>query len=350
MANSPPTPAEMGIGILFDVVPDAVVVAEAFTGDIVLWNRGATDLFGYTPTEAVGMRLSVLVPEELRERHERGLRRFAETGTAPLVASGGAIELPALHRDGDTLWIELRLSSLPPTEVPGRFALAVIRDISDRRRAFEELAHANEALRDFLTVASHDLKSPLTAIVTATQMLAEENPGSESATLVGIVERQTEWLVRLLDDFELVARVQTGTLSPVQENVAVGEVIREVVSDDVLLKDGSDDFRVTVDPTHLRRIVGNLVQNAEKYGAPPIEVAVRREAGGVVVSVSDCGEGVAAEERSHLFEKFWRGRNARGPGSGIGLAIVRGLAAANGGTVTYEHGDRPTFSVWLRPA
>lgn len=340
----------MGIGILFDVVPDAVVVAEARSGDIVLWNRGATDLFGYTPPEAVGMPLLVLVPEELRERHERGLRRFAETGTAPLVESGGAVELPALHRDGDTLWIELRLSSLPRTEVPGRFVLAVIRDVSERRRAFEELARANEALRDFLTVASHDLKSPLTAIVTATQMLAEENPGGDSSTLLGIVERQTEWLVRLLDDFEVVARVQTGTLEPAQENVDLGEVIREVVGGDVLLMEDPDGLRVAVDRTHLRRIVGNLVQNAEKYGAPPIEVAVRREAGGVILSVSDSGEGVAVEDRPHLFEKFWRGLNARGPGSGIGLAIVRGLAVANGGTVTYEHGDRPTFSVWLRPA
>lgn len=341
-------PHQFGLGALFDAVPDAVIVAEARSGEVVLWNRGAFELFGFTEAEAVGMSLRRIVPPEMRERHDKGIRRFVETGSAVLVESGTALEVPALHRDGSRFWVELRLSALQAAELPGIFVMAIIRDVSQRRRAYGDLEVAHSALREFLSMASHDLRNPLTAISAAAEMLTEDRGNRpDREELVSIITRQTQWLSSLVADFEVAAQVEVGAVQARPENVAVAELIRDAVSADIRVMAGAG-LVASVDPLHLRRIVTNLVQNAEKYGAPPVTITVSRAASGVVIAVSDSGPGIPADQRDRIFEKFWRGPARRESGTGLGLAIVRGLAEANGGRVWFDQTLRPTFAVWLR--
>src|SRR3712207_3507967 len=113
-------PQDLGIGRLFEEVRDAVIVAEAATGRIVLWNRAATQIFGYSPAEAVELRVEALVPERLRARHREGLSRYRETGHGPYIDSARLLELPALRKGGEEISIEMSLSPIAPVRGPDR--------------------------------------------------------------------------------------------------------------------------------------------------------------------------------------------------------------------------------------
>src|SRR5215210_3451460 len=105
-------PQDLGIGRLFEAVRDAVIVAEATTGRIVLWNRAATRIFGYSPSEALELRVEALVPERLRARHREGLLRYRETGHGRYIDSGRLLELPAVRKGGQEISIEMSLSPI----------------------------------------------------------------------------------------------------------------------------------------------------------------------------------------------------------------------------------------------
>ena len=127
-----------------DTALDAIVSADA-TGRIVSWNPAAERMFGYAAEEVVGRPLTILMPEGVREAHERGVDRFSSSGAARII--GRTVELEAVRADGTAFPIELSLSTWTTDE--GRFFSGVIRDITERRCAQEKLAH--QALHDPLT-------------------------------------------------------------------------------------------------------------------------------------------------------------------------------------------------------
>jgi PAS domain S-box-containing protein len=108
-SGPPVSPSDFGIGRLFHRIRDAVVVAEATTGRIVLWNPAAETLFGYSTEEALGLSVEMIVPRRLRARHRAGIARYAATGYGALIDSVHALELPALRKDGAEITVELSL-------------------------------------------------------------------------------------------------------------------------------------------------------------------------------------------------------------------------------------------------
>jgi PAS domain S-box-containing protein len=127
----------VGIGRLFESIRDAVVVAEADTGRIVLWNPAATEIFGYSPTEALELHVDDLVPDRLKAQHQAGLDHYRETGHGAYVDSGVLLDLPAVRKTGEEIRIEMSLAPVNPTDdatVGGRLALAIIRDTTERKR------------------------------------------------------------------------------------------------------------------------------------------------------------------------------------------------------------------------
>jgi PAS domain S-box-containing protein len=125
-------PHELGIGRLFDHVRDAVVVADVKSGRIVLWNSAAADLLGYSHSEALDLQLEALVPERLRAKHCAGIAHYVATGHGPLTDSGTPVTVPALHRSGQEVLVELTLSPIDDTQRRGRFVLAILRDVTER--------------------------------------------------------------------------------------------------------------------------------------------------------------------------------------------------------------------------
>ena len=174
---------EFGIGRLFHSIRDAVILANASTEQIVLWNPAATSMFGYTKEQATGMPLHALVPHRLHRAHRRGIRLYADTGQpGPLLVRTTPVEVPAVRKDGREIEVQLTLTPVPGASRPGRFVVAMIRDITERKRLELELeAHRerltkalslekeaagslralDKARNDFIAMVVHDLRNPV---------------------------------------------------------------------------------------------------------------------------------------------------------------------------------------------
>src|ERR671933_207846 len=103
---------DLGIGRLFEKIRDAAIVADAKTQRVGFWNPAAIRIFGYSYPEALGLRVEALVPERLRAQHRVGMAHYAKTGRGPYINSSKPLELPALRKDGEEIWVELSLSHL----------------------------------------------------------------------------------------------------------------------------------------------------------------------------------------------------------------------------------------------
>jgi PAS domain S-box-containing protein len=142
-------PRDLGIGELFERIGDAAIVADAKTQRIVLWNQAATNIFGYSTLEALGLRVEALVPEHLKDQHRAGLAHYAETGHGLYIDSPRLLELPALRKGGEAIYIELSLSPIwlvGDADGDERYVLAIVRDITKRKQAEEEVRRLNEDL------------------------------------------------------------------------------------------------------------------------------------------------------------------------------------------------------------
>jgi PAS domain S-box-containing protein len=147
------SPGDLGIGRLFEHVRDAVIVADARTGQVVLWNPAAEKMFGYSAGEAAGLLIEELVPPQLKSRHRAGLARYFATGHGEIVDAGGVVEVPAVCRSGDQITVELSLNPINDAPTSGRFVLAIIRDVSERVQLRSEAARR---LRELETLKEAD--------------------------------------------------------------------------------------------------------------------------------------------------------------------------------------------------
>src|SRR5918995_2314923 len=142
---------DLVIDRLFGTIRDAVIVAEATTGRIVLWNQAAAKIFGYSPSEASEMNVEVLVPERLKAQLRADISGYGRTGHERYIDSTELLELPAVRKDGAEIWIEMSLSPIEPTYGVGsegqRYMLAIVRDVTERKRAEEALSHNEERFR-----------------------------------------------------------------------------------------------------------------------------------------------------------------------------------------------------------
>src|SRR5215217_3007617 len=150
MASDRLSPEDLGFGRLFERVRDAVIVADAITQRIILWNAAAAKMFGYSASEALKLRVEALVPEPLKAAHRAGIARYAETGHGPYIDSDALLDLPAVRKNGEEIYVELSLSPiglLDDTNGGRRFVLAVVRDVTERKLAEEALKHNEERFR-----------------------------------------------------------------------------------------------------------------------------------------------------------------------------------------------------------
>lgn len=145
---------DLGTGSLFQRIGEAVIVADASTGRIVLWNEAATEIFGYSHTEALGLSVEDLIPEHLKAQLRARMVRFHETGRGTHTNSHQLQDLPAVHKEGREIRIEMSLSPIGSVHDSNdeRFVLAIVRDITERERTHERLI---ESERRFVNVLSN---------------------------------------------------------------------------------------------------------------------------------------------------------------------------------------------------
>jgi len=250
--------------------------------------------------------------------------------------------------------------------------LRELRGLRGQREAFLKQTAETEALRavdqmksDFLAAMSHDFRSPLTVVRGAVELLLGERPGALTAgqrELAESAERNVLRLEEFTEDLLEMARLEQGAVALEPEDLDVRALLTEIVADHQILAKQrrqwfaldapADAMRVSADRGRLRQALSNLVGNAIKYAptGTPINVRAERQNGLFRIAVSDHGPGIPAEERGHMFEKFFRGRGVGStPGAGLGLSIARSLVVLHGGTLDYEDtpGGGSTFVVRL---
>jgi len=234
-------------------------------------------------------------------------------------------------------------------------AIASLLRIAEERERLEREALEAEALRQadamktaLLRAVSHDLRTPLMAISTSAGALARPDlaiDAEDRAELLDTILAASERLDHLVGNLLDLSRLQAGAAAPEQRLVDLEELVAAALDElgpsaervEVVLPD--DVPAVSVDPHQIQRAIVNLVENALKYSPPsePVRIQVLRGHGDAVVRVIDHGPGVPARIRERIFEPFDRGgRTGDTPGAGLGLAIARGFAEANGGRIGIE--------------
>jgi signal transduction histidine kinase len=227
-------------------------------------------------------------------------------------------------------------------------------ELAELTRAFNEMAERVERLvrgqRELLANVSHELRSPLARIRIALELLPRD--GDAEARLVEVA-RDLDELERLVDDVLTTARLEATRLPTHLGRVDVSELLTQVAErarHDPLVADGTVQVAteapivLVADGALLKRALSNLVENAAKYGAPPITLAARAEGDHALLSVTDEGPGIPANERERVFTPFARLDRARTPGGagepprgfGLGLTLARRVAEVHGGTITIE--------------
>jgi PAS domain S-box-containing protein len=350
------SPAEFGIGLLWGTIREALIVAHAATEKIVLWNATATAIFGYDPDEAIGMPLRRLVPERLHDQHRRGIKRYGKTGRGRYIDDATILELPAVHRDGTELTIEMSLTPIEKAGDSSRYALALIRDVSDRKRL-------EQARQDFVAMVAHDIRSPLTVIIGCLSVMSNHvRPIGDKRLeeVIAVMEASAERASNLIDDLVKAARLESGVSKLASEPFDLGALVTDLVKQlmtahpqrgfSVRLPSTMPDARG--DQRGTARILENLLSNAIKFSADkePIDLVVEVSDGMVAVSIRDRGPGIPQGKLGSIFNKFARsGRDPAAEGAGLGLYIAKLFAEGQNGAITVDSSKSGTTFTFTLP-
>jgi signal transduction histidine kinase len=240
-----------------------------------------------------------------------------------------------------------------------------LRGESDRVRDERQDASADTERAQFLAVVSHEMRTPLTSIISFSELLRGEADGlsPEGMRFLGIIERNADRLLRLIDDLLMLNRLEAGGLPLELTQVSLPDLAAEAVktatpvaakSGVTVHLDAGHGPQVLADPRRLTQVLDNLIGNAVKFSHVDglVRVRLRYLRGTWRIDVSDTGIGIPANEAARLFGLFIRGSNAKIaglPGTGLGLAIVKSLVEMHGGHVKVESvlDEGTTFSVFL---
>ena len=334
-----------------DSAIDAIVTLNP-SGSVESVNAAGERMFGWPASDLIRRDVGVLI--DLADNGEGAfLRRLGESQGA---LEGGIVrEMTARRRDGSTFPVDVALGAMDlPT---GRHLVAVVRDISERRRV--------EAMKDaFVSTVSHELRTPLTSIAGSLGLLAGGAAGElpeKASRLIGIAHSNSQRLVRLINDILDVEKLESGRQPMTMEVLDLRDVARRSVEGvqgyadqlGVVLSLGEGEpAPVRGDMDRLIQVVTNLLSNAAKFSPSggEVSVGVNPETRIARLSVTDRGPGIPDAFRARIFGKFADASDARAKGgTGPGLAIAREIAERHGGRLWFEsqEGEGATFHLDL---
>jgi two-component system, chemotaxis family, CheB/CheR fusion protein len=343
-------------------------------GRIASWNEGARRLKGYDEEEIIGKHFSIFYPPE-------SVAAGKPTGELEVALREGRVEDEGwrVRKDGSHFWANVVITRMVDDEGNPIGFTKVTRDLSERRNAEQALRSANETLearvrdrtsdlqsalrsRDqFLSIASHELKTPLTSLKLQLQMARRTVdrqsalPAAEAARTFDRSLKQATALEELVDDLLDISRIQTGTFQLELADVNVAGLVEDVVA---RFADQASQSRTTIevdveggvlarwDERRIAQVVVNLLSNALKYApGSPIRISLRREGTRARIVVEDSGPGISPDNQMTIFDRFERaGASISVGGLGLGLFISRRIAEAHGGTIQVQsepgHGAR----------
>lgn len=376
------------------------IVISNHRGEISLVNAHAEHLFGYDQSELTGQKVEVLLPDSLRNKHEQHRKEYTVHPEVRLMGIGR--DLTARRKDGSEFPVEVSLSYFHSDD--GLFVIAFLQDITLRRVKDETLRRQKEELEAvtlevkslnsnlekevekrtedlqktlekletsgqelqkalererqlgelksrFVTMASHEFKTPLSTILTSATLISKYKTDKEQVQRDKHLKRisdSVQNLTILLNEFLSLGKLDEGMVVLKPEPFLVEDLVQEVVADmeqqtlpgqRFVVKISSDQSFVTLDKGILRNVLVNLLSNAVKFSSEHsnITIEINQTDNQLKISIMDEGIGIPAEDLQHLFTRFFRARNAENiKGTGLGLHIVQRYVEMMMGKIVVE--------------
>jgi PAS domain S-box-containing protein len=335
----------------FEIMPDD-------TPRAVYANADSTGIFGGQLPAGPG--LVATMADHVHPDDEDRMSALRATAGAGRPAEA---EVRVLGMDGRTRWVWIRV--IPRTENGRRFVDGIATDITDRHeladqreRLLVDHQQQNRQLRELdrmkdelVALVSHELRNPLSTIIAYTEMLLDD-PGlaGDHRHLTAVIERHSAHMSGLVDDLLEMARLESGQVGIDPRAVPLARIVRESTDDRrpaaevkhlTMTVDVPRHLPVYADPVRLRQVLDNLVSNAIKYTPAGGNIAIKghraESPADAVLTVTDSGIGIPAEQYPHLFDRFFRASNAVSAGikgTGLGLSITKAIIEAHAGSIT----------------
>jgi PAS domain S-box-containing protein len=395
---------------IFQSMSEGILMVEA-SGTIVTANPVAEAMFGYGKNELNGVILEQLLPERYRGRHVDLRKSFYDHPEPRRMGVGR--DLMALNKAGKEFPVEISLSF---THVAGSvLVMAFVSDISQRKKAEEALRHSEEQLivyaaelekkvqtrtealnktiqkleseihdrkraeedarkalekerelnelkTKFVSIASHEFRTPLSTVLSSASLIAQYNQKGNAEKVerhVARIKSSVNHLTAILNDFLSLGKLEEGRVDVVLETIPLPEFFQEIEEETraslkegqrIVIQHDAPLMTIACDVRILRNILFNLLSNASKYSEPrtSIYLGCAREHNHIAFSVRDEGVGIPAEEHKHIFQRFFRASTSGNiQGTGLGLNIVKRYIDLLQGTISFtsDYGQGSTFTV-----
>lgn len=354
-------------------------------GEIILANPFMLEQFGYSVEELMSKKVEILIPGRFHQRHVQHRENFVNhLQNRPM---GAGMDLYGIRKDGTEVPVEVSLCHY--SNSTGNFVVAFINNIAIRKKAEEEIRRLNDELEDkveerthqlsdtlhkletskeelaralnkekelnelksrFVSLASHEFRTPLSTILSSTYLLQKYVTTEEHAKREKHIERiisSVNSLTDILNDFLSVGKIEEGKILPKPARFNFKELILRILEEiKSIQKPGqkieykhTGEELVVMDSSLLKHIILNLLSNAIKFSPVNATIKIISESndGRLLLSVKDEGIGISIEDQTHLFERFFRGTNTNTiQGTGLGLHIVAKYAELLNGTIVCE--------------
>lgn len=375
--------SKQGIDAIFQFATEGILVTNE-KSEIININPSAEKLFGYEKGELIGQKIEVLIPKRYTEKHVSHRDNFHQNPHARSMGEG--MELFGAKKDGTEFPVEISLS--PYSNQQGKFVVAFIIDISRRKLAEEKLKNysvdlekqvgnrtlilqeaitelektknelnqaldkekeLNELKSRFVSMASHEFRTPLATIMSSLSLVkayGEQNDSVKQSRHIQKIKSSIGNLTDILNDFLSVSKLEEGKVEHVQEQFEIQRYIKDVISEmELFCKTGqkisyhhTGGEMVLLDKKLIKHILYNLLSNAVKFSAEnkKITISTERTETEFKISVEDQGIGISQKDQKHLFQRFFRGKNASNiQGTGLGLNIIENYIELMNGTINF---------------
>lgn len=397
---------------IIDTAIDGIITIDE-KGIVESINPAGAKLFGYEPAEVVGHNIKMLMPTPYREEHDGYLKNHRETGEKKIIGIGR--EVQGRRKDGVVFPFRLSVSTL---QLPGkRMFTGIIHDLTKQKAAEEELKKLNkelekrvtqrtEELNDtvnkllkevkdrkaaqtalqqseeglklaliqekelnelksrFVSMASHEFRTPLSTILSSAALLGRYTKTEQQEKRdrhIKKIKSAVNNLTGILNDFLSLSKLEEGKIQHEPELIDINAFHQELIDEmSPLLKTNQTiqyeglliNQPLNIDPRLLKNSMINLMSNAIKYSAEGtvVKIFVKLKNKELTISVVDQGIGIPEEDKQHMFSRFFRANNAVNiKGTGLGLTIVKRYLAIMGGDITFEseEGMGTTFMMMI---
>ncbi len=351
---------------------DAIVTADT-DGRIVDFNAAAERVFGWRRDEIVGQTMEdTFIPHRMRDAHHNGMQRYLDT-RIPRVVDAGRIELAALRKTGEEFPVELNITTTDDGD--DTTFIAYIRDISERKINEQKLIDARDraertdkAKSQFLTVMSHEMRTPLNGILGVLDLLRTTPLDEQQARYASIATSSSEILLEHVNEALDITRIETGELQLTAQDFRLTDLMRGLVDMfEPLAREKNLGLTLDIDAAmrgpyrgdagRIRQILTNLIGNAIKFTEEGV-IALRvsgihgPDTSSLRFEIEDTGIGIPEDQQEQVFEDFFAAAESEGRqtrGDGLGLSISRRIARAMDGDVSLKstEGRGSTFTLTL---